>query len=224
MTKDLIEENNVKRKKLTKSNEEYYNNLLMYIRLQITLSERSTEEVLMEMLDHLLEGQEEGKTAEEIFGDNPKGYADELIGQLPKEKKRDLFQFGTQIITNVLGWLLVIRGLFLLIISQFMEVDERIYLYSSLALVGAISVVMALMVWIFFKLINKTIFKKEKKSWKNEVLVGLSGALLAVGVMVVTYLFKEQGPTILFPWYWSVVVGGGLWLVSRVIQRKVESK
>ena len=53
----LIEENNKKRKLLTKENEAYYDDLLVYIRLQLTLSEQQSEEVLMEMLDHLIEGQ-----------------------------------------------------------------------------------------------------------------------------------------------------------------------
>ena len=33
----------------------------------------------MEMLDHLLDGQKEGKSAHDIFGDDPKRFADEII-------------------------------------------------------------------------------------------------------------------------------------------------
>lgn len=223
-TKDLIEGNNSKRKLLTDENEKYYSNLLMYIRSRLSISERSTEEVLMEMLDHLLEGQDEGKTAAEIFGDDPKEYADELIGQLPKEKKRNLFQFGTQIVTNMLGWFLMIRGIVIVIISQYKEVDHSIYLYSDLALFGAILIAGALGVWMIFKMINKTIFRKSKKVWRIEVVGGLGGAALGAGVMATVYFYKEQGPAMAFPWYWSIIIGGMLWLLSRVIKRKVEGK
>lgn len=88
----LIEENNRKRKLLTKENEAYYDDLLVYIRLQLILSEQQSEEVLMEMLDHLIEGQNEGKTANDIFGDDPLTFADEVIEQLPREKKEILFR------------------------------------------------------------------------------------------------------------------------------------
>ena len=47
----------------------------------------------MEMLEHLIEGQYDGKTARDIFGNDPKGYADEIISQLPPEEKRDLVKF-----------------------------------------------------------------------------------------------------------------------------------
>lgn len=223
-TKELIKENNVKRELLTEKNEKYYSDMLTYIRLQVSLSEQSTEEVLMEMLDHLLEGQEEGKTAAEIFGDDPKEYADELVGQLPKEKKRDLFQFGTQIVTNMLGWFLMIRGIVIVIISQFKEVDNSIYLYSDFALFGAMLIAGVLGVWIVFKMINKTVFDKSKNTWKIEVVVGLGGAVLAVGVMATGYFYKEQGPAFPFPWYWSIAIGGVLWLISRAIKRKLEGK
>ena len=55
--KQLIEENNRKREQLTPENEKYYGDMLIYIRLQLSLSEQQSEEVLMEMLDHLLDGQ-----------------------------------------------------------------------------------------------------------------------------------------------------------------------
>ena len=154
-TKELIEDNNIKRELLSTENEQYYLDLLMYIRLQLSLSERATEEVLMEMLDHLLEGQEVGKTAAEIFGNDPKAYADELIRQLPKEKKRDLFQFGAQVVTNMFGWILVTRGIVILIISQFKEIDNNIYLYSSLVLFGSVLIVGVVGVWGIFGMISK---------------------------------------------------------------------
>ena len=37
------------------------------------------EELLLEILDHLLEAQEDGKTAHDIFGEDLKAYCDELI-------------------------------------------------------------------------------------------------------------------------------------------------
>ena len=223
-TKELIEENNEKRESLTVENEKYYSNLLMYIRSRLTLSERSIEEVLMEMLDHLLEGQEEGKTAEDIFGEDPLGYADELIEQLPKEKKRDLIAWGSQIVINTFGWILILRGVVLLILSKFIEIDERIFLYSSLVLVITVCIGMGVVVWIFLHMLRASVQNKKEKSRKIEVIGGLSIALVWGSVVAIPYFNQEQGPVIPFSWYWSIIIGGVLWLIGRVIKRKVEAK
>lgn len=106
--KQLIEENNRKREQLTPENEKYYSDMMIYIRLQLTLSEQQSEEVLMEMLDHLLDGQNEGKTARDIFGDDPKQYADEIIQNLPKEKKREVIPFISGLVLNLISWMLMI--------------------------------------------------------------------------------------------------------------------
>ena len=77
-------------------NEKYYSDMLIYIRLQLSLSEQQSEEVLMEMLDHLLDGQHEGKSAQDIFGADPKGYADEIIREFTEgtETRSNSLYFG----------------------------------------------------------------------------------------------------------------------------------
>ena len=47
--KQLVKENNEKRKQLTKENETYYEQLLVYIRSSLFREERATEELLYEM-------------------------------------------------------------------------------------------------------------------------------------------------------------------------------
>lgn len=74
---ELIQINNEKRKELTKENKEYYEDMLVYVRLSYDKSEQETEEILTELLDHLVEAQEEGTTAKDVFGQEPKKYADE---------------------------------------------------------------------------------------------------------------------------------------------------
>ena len=58
----LAELNFEKRKELTKENLKYYEDMLLYIRLSYDKSEQETEEILSELLDHLLEAQKEGRT------------------------------------------------------------------------------------------------------------------------------------------------------------------
>ena len=60
-TKQLVGENNDKRKRLSTDNNRLYDDFLIYLRTDLRIAEHDTEEVLMDLLDHLLEGQEEGK-------------------------------------------------------------------------------------------------------------------------------------------------------------------
>ena len=81
---ELLELNNERRKQLTKGNLNYYEDMILYLRLADNKSEQEIEEILAELLDHLIQAQQEGKTAQQVFGDNPKQYLNEIIGELPK--------------------------------------------------------------------------------------------------------------------------------------------
>ena len=86
--KDIIELNNELREQLNKENLAAYEDMLTYIRLSSNKSEQQTEEVLLELLEHLLEAQKSGKTAKDIFGEDIKQYCDELINEIPGEKSQ----------------------------------------------------------------------------------------------------------------------------------------
>lgn len=76
--KEMVQLNNKKRKLLTPENEAAYGDMLIYLRLT-SVPQKQMEELLLEILDHLLEAQEDGKTAHDIFGEDLKAYCDELI-------------------------------------------------------------------------------------------------------------------------------------------------
>lgn len=90
-SQELIKLNNKKREKLNEENLKYYEDMLVYLRLSFLKSEQETEELLNELLDHLLEAQEEGKDFTEVFGDDPKQYANELLGEIPKSMTKERF-------------------------------------------------------------------------------------------------------------------------------------
>ncbi|WP_419960892.1 DUF1129 family protein [Psychrobacillus sp. BM2] len=172
---ELIEQNNQKRALLTEENEKYYTNLLLYIRTKLTLSEQQSEEVLMEMLDHLIEGQKDGKTALEIFGDDPKGYADEIASHLPHGNKRDSFLFMCEIAINLIGWFLIMRSIIIPIIGG--EDSEKVYVTSSLLLIILIMIMTALGVKMIFGLISQKSFDEKATDKKLMIKAGLYGAV-----------------------------------------------
>lgn len=215
----LIEENNRRREQLSAENEAYYSDMLIYIRLQLSLSEQQAEEVLMEMLDHLLDGQREGKTAKDIFVDDPKAYADELIKHLPQEEKRAVIPFVSGIIVNILSWILIIRGILFLVISPFKEVDTMIYLYSVIALGLLIACIVLGGVWYIFRLIKHSLFQQHSSDKKIMLKAGIFGAISMALIILTSTFIPSTGPSIHFPWWMSLISGGVLWLIHIVYKK-----
>jgi uncharacterized membrane-anchored protein len=219
--KQLIEENNRKREQLTPENEKYYNDMLIYIRLQLTLSEQQSEEVLMEMLDHLLDGQNEGKSARDIFGNDPKGYADEIIENLPKEKKREALPFIMGIVLNLVSWMLMIRGVVIFVTSQFRnEYDgSTVYLFPALLTFIFILGSIAFGVWFIFRTIQRSLFNEQASEKKNMVKLGFFGALSMGLVLALTMFVPEFGPAFPFSWWASLLTGVVLWVVVFMLKK-----
>jgi len=218
--KKLIEINNEKRKLLTKENEQYYSDLLVYIRLQLMLSEQKSEEILMELLDHLLEGQEEGKTAEQIFGHNPKEYADEIILQLPKEEKRKVVPFIFHLILHLSALFLLVRGGILLTLGQFVEIKTEVYPINAFILFSLILCIVAFGVWYIFKLIKDSLFTEKRNDRKNMVKAGIFGALGMIAILTLVNFTPNIGPSYQFPWHISILIGVIMYGISKWIKVK----
>lgn len=214
---ELIKQNNQKRALLTEENEKYYTNLLLYIRTKLTLSEQQSEEVLMEMLDHLSEGQQDGKTAQEIFGDDPKGYADEIISHLPHENKRESFLFVSEIAINLFGWFLIMRSIIIPIIGS--KASEEVYIISSLLLILLIMVMTALGVKMIFGLISKRSFDENTTDKKVMIKAGLYGAGGFSVIAIFSFFAKEIGPTFTLTWQISFGLGAILLLISWLMKK-----
>ncbi|MEH7253085.1 DUF1129 family protein [Neobacillus niacini] len=219
--KQLIEENNRKREQLTSENEKYYSDMLIYIRLQLSLSEQQSEEVLMEMLDHLLDGQIEGKSARDIFGADPKGYADEIIENLPKEQKREVIPFIMGIVLNLVSWMLMIRGGVILVISQIKneDVGSSVYVFPTLVTFAVILGVVAFGVWYIFRVIQQGLFNEKANEKKDMVKVGIFGATSMGLVIALTMFIPDFGPAFGFSWWASLLTGGVLWVILFLVKK-----
>lgn len=217
-TKKLIEMNNQKREQLTNENEAYYSDILIYVRLKLELSEHDTEEVLMEMLDHLIEGQQAGKTATEIFGQEPIDYAETIIDELPKEKKRHIASFLIGIAATMIGPILIIRGLLLGVLSFFTTGDETIPLITTgiigLCIIGYIVVVISFIIKrMRYSLINRS------STVKDALYTGMFAALGMGVLLFIIYLLPTWGPIVEFTWWASLVSGIIIWTIVYFIKK-----
>lgn len=220
--KQLIEENNRKREMLTKENEKFYSDMMIYIRLQLMASEQKTEEILLELLDHLLDGQRDGKTAKEIFGEDVKAYADEIIEQLPTEDKRSIVSFLSGVAATIISWSLIINGVISLIISRFIEIETTVYLVNVLIMGTVIAGIVIFGVWFIFRLVKNSLFREKPIHKINMVKGGFFGAGSFMVILVVSKLLPNKGPSFEYTWWASLIVGVLLWSVTFIVKRRNE--
>lgn len=215
----LIEENNGKRQLLNEENLGLYEEFLLYIRSDLRIDEQAGEEVLMDLLDHLLEAQEEGKTGRDLFGDRPQAYADELIDALPKEKKRNVAVFVLSQVLGLAGWFSIAFGATYAVLSLFREVDTAIPLGNILMIVGTIAVVSLAAASLIFKMIRSALFRPKKKQSVEYVKAGLYGAGSFAVILLLVWLLPEFGPVIRLQWWVYVLIGLALLAVTKLIDR-----
>ena len=218
---ELIDLNNQKRELLTEENKKYYEDMLIYLRLSFQKSERETEELLNELLDHLLEAQEEGKDVKELFGDNPKQYANELLGEMPKAITKDMFGLFLLATVSFFASVLLFKGVINSIIYYvFGKGDEMQEVFLGSAIVESIvSLVIAFVFlyavisylkWATFKNLNK--FLDFFYTW----LIGV----VSFGIYFVLFYFLPGfGPRFEIPIYTSIIAGVLLGLVGYGIYK-----
>lgn len=214
-TTELIKENNDKRGILTSENEKIYEDLLLYIRTDLRVDEHAAEELLMDLLDHLIEAQENGKNATDLFGDSLEAYADELIANMPKENKRNIFLLATSFMFGLAGWFALSYGVLNGVISIFTPVDNDFALGSVSLILLALLVVGILGVFIIFRILRSSVFKPEVQNWKIYVQSGLYGMVGFAFVLGVGIFFDGMGPVIQVQWWVFLLIGLALLGVTK---------
>lgn len=223
-TTELIEENNHKRDLLNPENEQVYENLLLYIRTDLRVDEHAGEEILMDLLDHLLEAQENGKDAADLFGDSPQAYADEIIANLPNQKRRNVFWLIASGITGLAGWFAITYGIINAVVSFFTDRDSDMAIGSIILILLSISLIGSISIKILFNIIRSSVFKPKKQKWKMYMAAGLYGMAAFALILGVAFLFDGIGPFIHVEWWIFLLIGIMLVLISKGMSRLSDSQ
>ncbi|MEC3030980.1 DUF1129 family protein, partial [Bacillus thuringiensis] len=187
---DMIELNNKKRELLTSENEAAYGDMLVYLRIS-NVPEQQMEELLLEILDHLIEAQAENKNAYDIFGDNLQSYCDELISALPTQTKLE----KTSLIGFSISLLLAIQFGINAIISFFMFLFEKNNTLSSppFSILGTtLSVSIIILGILFILYLLKRYSFDQKMNWKRRILFGFSFATPFCSAVFLYIYFQKQ--------------------------------
>jgi uncharacterized membrane-anchored protein len=208
--KEMIEINNVRRENLHEGNKKYYEDMLIYIRSS-DVDEQAGEELLLEILEHLLEAQGNGQSAEEIFGNKPKQYCDELLEGLPKESLKDKVLMYVYITASGMSWYFLITGIF----SLFFPDKNSISLTPIIVSVFFMGAVVLLT----FKLMKWTTYKKKSNLW----LLSLGALINVVWIGLLVYLELQNAFQYEMAWpvYTSLVIGVILIGLSWVLRYRV---
>lgn len=166
IAKEIIELNNEKRKELIEENLAYYEDMLLYIRLSSARSEQYTEEVLLELLEHIIQAQEEGRSAVDVFGNNPKDYCQDLIGEIPKETRKRQVRFSTYIILQFLAIIAFVNGVIGFVTYYFFDLGSDLTTFSigsGIAIVIIDLLILYLFIAIIFRWLRNSAFPKKKQ-------------------------------------------------------------
>ncbi|MGF9878177.1 DUF1129 family protein [Bacillus albus] len=198
---DMIELNNKKRELLTSENEAAYGDMLVYLRLS-NVPEHQVEELLLEILDHLIEAQAENKNAYDIFGNDLQSYCDEIISALPAQTKLE----KTSLIGFVISLLLAIQfgmdtlaSLFIFLFEKDTDIISPPFSIPGTTL--SISLIVLGILLILY-LLKRYSFNK-KINWKKRILFGFAFATPFFSAIFVNIYFRKQPYLIYHLTFWQ---------------------
>lgn len=222
--KELVKLNNKKREQLNKKNLADYEEMLTYIRGNFNKSEQQTEEILIELLDHLLEAQGEGKTAKEVFGNDLKSYCDELIMEIPKEKKSINFIFFIYLALNLIGLIGMFLGVSNFILYKFAGIGAKelqFPLGSGILTIIIDFLLLAAFVYLVILWINGSLFKINKsKKWIEFLQIWLMSTAFIGLTIAVLHFMPAFGKSLSIPHLIIAACAAILYLASIILNKK----
>lgn len=222
--KEMIQLNNEKRNALNNENLTHYENMLMYIRINSTKSERATEELLLELLDHLLDAQTEGRTATDVFGTDLKSYSQELITEIPTETKKEQFRFATFISVRFLAIISFVHGIIGFGLYFFFQIGSRLttfHIGSTIAIAVIDLCILFLFIYGVLRWLQSTAFQTTKTNKWIEFFQVWIVCMLSIGLFVlVIYFMPEFGGEMSVQTIMIAGVGIVLYLFSFLLNKR----
>lgn len=188
-TTEMIKRNNERRELLKKENLKVYEDAMIYIRLNAR-SEYATESILLELLEHLIEAQQHGKSAQDVFGDDLHAYCDALIADIPRQSKQswllDILRYTTLLFSTLFAVYTVVQ-----LLSYFIPSlkTESISLLPFVVIIGLSGITILVVLYA----LKASIF--GTKTW---FILGIGVYLIAIG----GYVYS----TIVFKGIWTVPI------------------
>ncbi|MBZ8120120.1 DUF1129 domain-containing protein [Bacillus cereus] len=198
---DMVELNNKKRELLTSENEAAYGDMLVYLRIS-NVPQQQMEELLLEILDHLIEAQAENKSAYDIFGNDLQSYCDELISALPtqtKLEKTSLIGFSISLLLVIQFGIDAIVSFFILTFGNTAEQLTPVFSIPGTTL--SVSIIILGILFILYLL--KRYSFDQKMNWKRRILFGFAFATPFCSAVFLNIYFQKQPYLIYHLTFWQ---------------------
>lgn len=183
-TKELLRENNAwEKENLSAENQHLMTNIVTYIR-SAAISEYEQELVRRDVMAMLAAGEREGRSAEDVIGDDAQAFCDEVIAALPPRPS------GERALGNVRDGLLafVVLGVIWLVSGAIDMAGHRAWPYLPLTLGDVIGQVLILAAAFYiFHSISRHAFDDKLGRLFVLVFVVLAASLLA-SIYLTTFL------------------------------------
>jgi len=220
---ELIEQINKRQEDLIKENKKYYEDILIYVRLSFDKSEQETEEILSEILDHILLAQEEGRSAVDVFGANPKEYLHELIGELPKMVPKKWSRMIVMMILYFLGSVVTfypLIGMAIYYIFDKGELYQTFHLGTGIVILAISLPTGFILVYAVNYLLRWLCFRNIRKMW--EFLLYWLYGVVSVGIfLAILFLMPSFGQVVQMPLYVMLIIGLVLYVAGRITRKNL---
>ncbi|PIH03849.1 DUF1129 domain-containing protein [Clostridium combesii] len=191
--KDLVKSTNELSETLNDINQEIFTNIVCYLRAS-SLSERECEESIQEILDMFLTAENNKESVENIIGNNPQKFCDEIVQSYSAKK----FSWENILVNSRI----ILNGFFILwTINIIFDYIPQIIKSKSLLLNFNFSlpfVINTLLITILsfavFNYIGKTAFKEES----NKIFVIKFMLLYIIFMIISVFMWKKLSKIILF--------------------------
>ncbi|MED0966471.1 DUF1048 domain-containing protein [Bacillus paramycoides] len=217
--KEMVKLNNEKRKLLTPENEAAYGDMLVYLRIS-NVPQQQMEELLLEILDHLIEAQTENKNAYDIFGDDLQSYCDELISALPTQttlEKSSLIGFSISLLLAIQFGIDAIVSLFILIFGK--NTEQLSPAFSIPGTTLSVSIIVLGILFILYLL--KRYSFNQKMNWKRRILFGFAFATPFCSSVFLNIYFKKQPYLIYHLTFWqNTLIAILFYILYKILYKK----
>ena len=182
---------------------------LLDMRLFLTtksVNESDIESFIEDAELHLIEGESDGKSVEEIFGSSPKEYADELVKVMERDRQETWKQIGFTVMNIVSFW----------IIASILIVNNGLLQMSLIQCVGYSLSLILVVIGPNFLLRKMTFVKSFTKTWFSMCFLVMIAPMFLMGVVTVLDVIY---PTKMFTFteLQSYILAGGIFIITVAI-------
>ncbi|MBH0349084.1 DUF1129 domain-containing protein [Bacillus sp. BD59S] len=179
--------------------------------MRLFLTAKSVKETDMESFIedaelHLIEGEIDGKSVEEIFGSSPKEYANELVKVMERDRQETWKQIGFTVMNIVSFW----------IIASILIVNNGLLQMSLIQCVGYSLSLILVVIGPNFLLRKMTFVTSFTKTWFSMWFLVMIAPMFLMGVVTVLDVIY---PTKIFTFteLQSYILAGGVFIITVAI-------